>query len=99
MAPPYSPKTRDHSRRYATLPREHRDSARGSLDEFRALEGKGITVAAPSGDTSWWRYALARSPRGELDMAEQRALSRASGAAGNFLVPSDMEVKIVCVAI
>jgi HK97 family phage major capsid protein len=31
-------------------------------------------------------------------MAEQRALSRASGAAGNFLVPGDLEEKIVAAA-
>jgi HK97 family phage major capsid protein len=100
MAPVYTPepKTRDHSRRYATLPRERRDSERSSLAEFRALEGRGITVAAPSGDTAWWRYALAKSARSELDAAEERALSRASGAAGNFLVPSDMEEKIVSAA-
>jgi len=99
MAPIYSPpKTRDGLRRYANLPREHRDSARGSLEEYRKLEGRGVTVAAPSGDTSWWRYALAQSPRGELDMAEQRALSRASGAAGNFLVPIDLEEKILSAA-
>jgi HK97 family phage major capsid protein len=98
MAPPYSPKTRDHLRRYANLPREHRDSARGSLEEYRALEGRGITAASPNGDSSWWRYAIAQSPRGELDLAEQRALSRASGAAGNFLVPVDLEQMIVSAA-
>ncbi len=95
MAPIYEPQTRDGLRRYANLPREHRDSERGSLEEYRKLEGRGITAASPSGDSSWWRYALARSPRGELDMAEQRALSRASGAAGNFLVPSDLEEQII----
>jgi len=31
-------------------------------------------------------------------MAEQRALSRASGAAGNFLAPADLEQKIVAAA-
>ena len=99
MAPIYEPpKTRDHLRRYASLPREHRNSERGSLEEYRKLEGRGITVAAPSGDTSWWRYAIAQSPRGELDLAEQRALSRASGAAGNFLVPIDMEQMILSAA-
>lgn len=100
MAPVYTPepKTRDHSRRYATLPREHRDSERSSLAEYRALEGRGINIAAPSGDSAWWRYALAKSARAELDAAEERALSRASGAAGNFLVPSDLEEKIVSAA-
>jgi HK97 family phage major capsid protein len=98
MAPVYEPQTRDGLRRYANLPREHRDSERGSLEEYRKLEGRGVTVAAPSGDTSWWRYALAQSPRGELDPAEERALSRASGAAGNFLVPVDMEEKILSAA-
>jgi HK97 family phage major capsid protein len=98
MAPVYEPQTRDGLRRYANLPREPRDSARGSLDEFRALEGRNITAAAPNGDSSWWRYAIAQSPRGELDLAEQRALSRASGAAGNFLVPIDMEQMILSAA-
>ncbi len=98
MTPVYEAKTRDHLRRYSQLPRELRDSARGSLEEYRALEGRGITVAAPSGDTSWWRYATAKSARAELDPAEERALSRASGAAGNFLVPSDMEQMIVSAA-
>jgi HK97 family phage major capsid protein len=52
-------------------------------------------VAQPSGDTSWWRYAVAKFNKGELDLAEQRALSRASGAGGNFLVPTDMAELIV----
>ena len=96
MAPIYEPpKTRDSLRRFAKLPREHRASARGSFEEYRALEGKGITMATPNGDSSWWRYAIAQSPRGELDLAEQRALSRASGAAGNFLVPTDLERMIL----
>jgi HK97 family phage major capsid protein len=99
MAPIYEPpKTRDHLRRFANLPREHRNSERGSLAEYRALEGRNITAAAPNGDSSWWRYAIAKSPRGELDLAEQRALSRASGAAGNFLVPVDMEELIISAA-
>jgi len=100
MAPVYAPepKTRDHLRRYANLPREHRDSERSSLAEYRALEGKGINIAAPSGDSAWWRYALAKSARAELDAAEERALSRASGAAGNFLVPGDLEAQIVSAA-
>jgi len=99
MAPPYSPKTRDHLRRFSNLPREHRDSERSSLVEYRALEGKGINVAAPSGDSAWWRYALSARGQGisgsELDLAEQRALSRASGPSGNFLAPSDLENAIV----
>jgi HK97 family phage major capsid protein len=95
MAPIYEPQTRDGLRRYANLPREHRNSERGSLEEYRKLEGRGVTAAAPNGDSSWWRYALARSPRGELDLAEQRALSRASGAAGNFLAPTDLEEQII----
>jgi len=52
-------------------------------------------MATPNGDSSWWRYAVAQSPRGELDLAEQRALSRASGAAGNFLCPIDLERMIL----
>ena len=97
MAPVYTlePKTRDHLRRYSMLTREHRDSVRSSLAEFRALEGKGITVAAPSGDSAWWRYALAKFNKSELDLPEQRALARASGAAGNFLVPTDLEEQII----
>ncbi len=95
MTPIYEPQTRDGLRRYSSLPREHRNSERGSLAEYRALEGRNITAASPNGDSSWWRYALAQSPRGELDLAEQRALSRASGAAGNFLVPVDLEAQIV----
>jgi HK97 family phage major capsid protein len=98
MAPVYEPQTRDGLRRYASLPREQRNSERGSLAEYRALEGRNITAAAPNGDSSWWRYAIAKSPRGELDLAEQRALSRASGAAGNFLVPIDMEQMILSAA-
>ena len=52
----------------------------------------------PSEDEAWWRYALAQSGKRELDKAETRALSRASGAAGNFLVPADVEDKIVSAA-
>jgi HK97 family phage major capsid protein len=96
MAPIYEPQTRDGLRRYATLPREHRDSARGSLEEYRALEGlHRFTSTAPHESDAWWRYATAKFNKGELDLAEQRALSRASGAGGNFLAPTDLEEQIV----
>lgn len=100
MAPIYTPpKTRDHSRRFAALPREPRDSERSSLSEFRAAEGvRRFTSTAPHEADAWWRYATAKSARAELDAAEERALSRASGAAGNFLVPGDLEEKIVSAA-
>jgi HK97 family phage major capsid protein len=97
MAPVYEPpKTRDGLRRFANLPRESRDSERSSLSEFRAAEGiRRFTSTAPHESEAWWRYATAKFDRGELDLAEQRALSRASGAAGNFLVPTDLEEAIV----
>jgi HK97 family phage major capsid protein len=99
MTPVYEPKTRDHLRRFASLPREPRDSERSSLAEYRAAEGiRRFTSTAPHESDAWWRYATAKSARGELDAAEERALSRASGAGGNFLVPADLEEQIVSAA-
>lgn len=102
MAPPYSVKPRP--RDYSQLPRERREGRRlSSLEEFRmsnaAERSGGIYSALPAdGDSSWWLYATAPFGKSGLHKDEWRALSRASGAAGNFLVPVDLADQIVSAA-
>ena len=84
--------------RYGELPREPRENRRqSSLTEFRSHEGLGYSTLPPHEDEAWWRYALAfgPTPANTLDTPERRALSRASGAAGNYLVPTDLEDQII----
>jgi HK97 family phage major capsid protein len=75
---------------------------RSSLEEYRSLEGAGVEPTLVSPEAAWWRYALASGsagdPKLQLDLAEQRALSKASGAVGAYLVPSDLEQLIMSVA-
>jgi HK97 family phage major capsid protein len=71
---------------------------RSSLEEFR---GVAAGLQAPTPETAWWRYALASlfsEPEAELNHEERRALSRATGPAGNFLVPQDFYNQIIAAA-
>jgi HK97 family phage major capsid protein len=69
--------------------REHR-----SYERFRELEGTGLhRIPAKSGATAFWRRMLdpAIVPGGTLDDNELRVLSKASGSAGAYLVPTDFD--------
>jgi HK97 family phage major capsid protein len=44
-------------------------------------------------EQAFWNHVTA--PRGELDSAEKRALSKASGAVGGFLAPSDLADQVL----
>jgi len=82
--------------KYGSLPRQSSENrSRSSLDEYRASEKLGYSGADE--DTSWWHYALAwgPTPKNMLEKPERRALSRASGAAGDFLIPTDVEQEII----
>lgn len=48
----------------------------------------------PEVRSAYWKYLTVKS-LSELDVEEQRALSRATGAAGNFLVPTDFYNQII----
>jgi predicted phage gp36 major capsid-like protein len=48
----------------------------------------------PEVRSAYWKYLTVGS-LSELDVEEQRALSRATGAAGNFLVPTDFYNQII----
>src|SRR5829696_8938726 len=97
MAPVYRPeRSTAVTRAYATLPRETRGPRRrSSLEEFRADVPSGSLP--PHSDDAWWEHAT-KSKWVQLDTPEHRALSRATGPAGNFLVPTDVEAQIVSAA-
>jgi HK97 family phage major capsid protein len=46
--------------------------------------------------SAFWKYVLEDKPR--MTVAEQRALSKASGGVGGFLVPTDLHDQIVATA-
>jgi HK97 family phage major capsid protein len=54
--------------------------------------------------TAFWRWALlptpdpGADPREMLDQEEQRVLSKATGAAGGYLVPQDLEAQVISAA-
>jgi HK97 family phage major capsid protein len=70
-----------------------------SLEEFRSADGAGFQLPTP--DTAWWHYILAPSfgePHEQLNLEERRALSRATGPAGGFLVPQDFYAQVTAAA-
>jgi HK97 family phage major capsid protein len=74
---------------------------RSELAEFRSRVVSGERTHAASRDEVWWKYlltpavpsALGGSVYG-LDREEHRVLSKASSAAGGYLVPTDMDAEI-----
>jgi HK97 family phage major capsid protein len=96
MAPVYTPDPR--ASLYAhKLGREPRREYRGrsSLEEWRTSQGLNSALP-PHQDEAWWEFST--TPRVQLDTPEHRALSRATGPAGNFLVPVDVEAQIISAA-
>ncbi len=72
------------------------DTPQSSLEEFRTANGN--TVGPPTPGYAWWKYMLIPAlgdPYHDLNLEEQRALSKATGAAGGFLAPADTYEEIV----
>jgi HK97 family phage major capsid protein len=77
------------------------DRGRSELAEFRSRVVSGERTHAASPDEVWWKYLLAPavpSPLGGsvygLDQDEHRVLSKASSAAGGYLVPTSLDDQI-----
>jgi HK97 family phage major capsid protein len=74
---------------------------RSELAEFRSRVVSGERTHAASPDEVWWKYLLAPgvpSPLGGsvygLDREEHRVLSKATSAAGGYLVPTSLDEQI-----
>jgi HK97 family phage major capsid protein len=91
--------------------RDGRGNGRSSYAEFRSASAAGRSFAT-SRDAVFWKYltnrhvpSLGVDALGDrdhpgsflLDDAEQRVLSKATGAAGGFLVPSDFDEQVTSV--
>ncbi len=75
------------------------DTPQSSLEEFRTANGN--TVGPPTPGYAWWKYMLIPAPGDpyhDLNLEEQRALSKATGAAGGFLAPPDTYEEIIAAA-
>lgn len=68
--------------------------APATYGEFRSRTHGERPQDAPEVRSAYWKY-LTVGNLSELDVEEQRALSRASGAAGNYLVPTDFYNQII----
>lgn len=69
---------------------------RSTLAQFRSFEGAGIDPFSTSPEVAWWRFMTVRGPlpKRTLDLPEERALSKATGPAGGYLVPSDLDALV-----
>jgi HK97 family phage major capsid protein len=65
-----------------------------SLGEYRKQQLGDKTWDKPEYRAAYWRYLTVGS-LAELDVEEQRVLSKASGAVGAFLVPTDFYDQII----
>ena len=83
-------------------PTEQRAAQRSSYAEYRSKPNDYIVFSDREGDVAFWKYATAKAlplekfPGDDVSAylpidAERRALSKASGASGAFLVPSDFD--------
>jgi len=68
--------------------------APATLGEYRERTQGPKPWDQPEVRSAYWKYMTCRS-LSELDVEEQRALSRATGAAGNFLVPTDFYNQLI----
>lgn len=68
-------------------------SGPASLSEYREQRGGTWQPDEPEVRSAYYRYLIEGDIN--LDVEEKRALSRATGAAGNFLVPTDMANQII----
>jgi HK97 family phage major capsid protein len=87
--------------------KETRAGSASSYAEFRSKVAQGRTAPSASPDWAFWRYATSQTTlfdapdrpawapeRYLFEPLEQRALSKATGPAGGFLVPSDFDEMI-----
>ncbi len=77
------------------------DTPQSSLGEFRSRSAGDNTVGPPTTEYAWWKYMLIPAlgdPYHDLNLEEQRALSKATGAAGGFLAPPDTYEEIIAAA-
>ena len=67
-----------------------------SFAEYRTRSRAGDTSVGDSYDATWWKYVaeLGEDRRHLLTETEHRVMSKATGGAGGFLVPQDMDVLI-----
>jgi HK97 family phage major capsid protein len=82
----------------ATKRRPREGSSFRSWRRLARMEANGYQDVTPSRDDAFWRYLTSASPsRPEhvLEQWEQRALSKATDAAGGYLVPQDLHDQIV----
>lgn len=68
--------------------------APATFADYRARTHGTHAQDLPEVRNAYWKYMTVNS-LSELDVEEQRALSRATGAAGNFLVPTDFYNQII----
>jgi HK97 family phage major capsid protein len=68
--------------------------APATLGEYRERLHGSRAWDEPEVRSAYWKY-LTVGNLAELDVEEQRALSRATGAAGNYLVPTDFYNQII----
>jgi HK97 family phage major capsid protein len=73
---------------------EDQDGAPESFEEYRSSRRGPDPENLPEVRSAYYKH-LTISHLSNLDIEEQRALSKASGAAGAFLVPTDMYNEIV----
>jgi len=77
------------------------DRGRAEFAEFRSRVASGERTHAAGADEVWWKYLLSPAIPSSLggsvyglDQEEQRVLSKASSAAGGYLVPTSMDEQI-----
>jgi HK97 family phage major capsid protein len=70
------------------------DDAPATFSEYKERLQGPRAADMPEVRSAYWKYLTVGS-LSELDVEEQRALSRATGAAGNFLVPTDFYNQII----
>jgi HK97 family phage major capsid protein len=70
------------------------DDAPATFSEYKERLQGPRPADMPEVRSAYWKYLTVGS-LSELDVEEQRALSRATGAAGNFLVPTDFYNQII----
>lgn len=84
--------------RTAITPLEKRigdEDGPATFQEFQEQRSGGRPAwDAPEVRAAYYKYMTVKDVS-ELDVEEQRALSRASGAAGNFLVPTDLYDQVI----
>jgi HK97 family phage major capsid protein len=83
-------------------PRPSNGKPDSSLAEYRSLRAEGndtLSIGA-SHHVAFWKYMTVDvlEPEAALNQIEKRALSRATGPAGGYLVPADFDAQITSAA-